>query len=717
MSESFFKKAFKYLRSIKFGIVFGNVTILLATTLFVIIYSQRNNYNVLIQNTQNFMDIAKQNALTNIQEEFKKIETVLMISSSIIEKIPHTHEAPTDTVKTIGSALDTNPGIASIFFGFKNDYFAAILKKNENDTYRTNSSKKLPRSTHYAWKIIDNDPNGGERVEKWFYFNKTAEQLGSETLTNTTYFPTKRPWFKINERKISWTDVYVFTGSIKAPGITASIPVGKIENKSGGVLAIDVTLTSLSDILKKAKTINSSQLYIIDDTGRIISSSEDLPLVERGESFELPNINDNEFSVVKKVVGLKYSGKESFYFEEKDHHIMAQASDFKVGDNQWSIVTITPDQEFLESIFELQFYTFLKCLLMVFLASIVMFIFARKISSTVERLSKNARRLENFELEGIKPVESKIVELQQLSHSMDSMHHSMESFSKYVPKDLVLKLLNDNTSIDLGGEQREISMFFSDIEGFTTISEQVKPKDLLDQLTDYFTVLTDIMGKHNGTIDKFIGDAIMAFWGAPESMPNHAQHVCHAALQIQRILHMKNSDWINLGLYPFATRIGIHTATVLVGNIGSKTRLNYTAIGDDVNLCARLEGLNKYYKTNIIISGDTYSKVNGDFYARPLGKVAVKGKKEGVPIYELMGAFKHIDTALLLSPQLTRDYEKYLVAFDYIEQQRFTSALEILQDISMKDGPVNMMIDACVKYKKNPPGEDWEGFTRNMDAK
>lgn len=718
MNEPFVKKVFSFLRSIKFGIVFGNVAILLTTTLFVIIYSQKNNYNVLIQNTQNFMDIAKKNVLINIQDEFKKIETVLLMAATIVDKLPEKQITPSHAIRTLGKALDGNSNITSIFFGFKDEFFAALLRKTEDDYYRSDSTKKLPRSSKYAWKLIDNDCEGIGRIEKWSYLDGNAKVLDSETLPNQTFFPTKRPWFKINERDIFWTEAYVFTGSIKEPGVTASIVLqdANTENPKG-VLAIDVTLASLSGILKAAKTISTSELYLVDDTGHIISSSQDLPLSTVGDKNELPNINDPKFALVKKVIGLKFSEKESFYFEDGEHNVLAQVSEMKIGANVWNLVNITPDHEFLDSIYKLQYATFLKCLFMVLGAAIFMYIFARRVSSTIISLSKNARKIENFELDDIKPVNSKVLELQQLSHSMDAMHHSMESFSKYVPKDLVLKLLHDNTTIDLGGEQREISLFFSDIEGFTTISEQVKPKELLDQLTDYFTVLTDIMTKHNATIDKFIGDAIMAFWGAPDPMTNHAQHVCHTALQIQRILHMKNSDWINLGLYPFPTRIGIHTATVLVGNIGSKTRLNYTAIGDDVNLCARLEGLNKYYKTNVMISGDTYAKVNGDFFARPLGKVAVKGKKDSITIYELMGAFKHIDTALLLTPQASRDYEKYLVAYGYIEQKRFKSALEIFEDITIKDGPVTMMINACINFIENPPKDDWKGLIKHMDDK
>lgn len=724
MKEPFFTKAMNYLRSIKFGIVFGNVAILLMTTLFIIIYSQHNNYNILINNTQSFMKISGRNILENIEDEFKKIETILKMTASVVESIQENCEPPVYAIQTIGPALDSNPSIASIFFGLKNDYFASILRKNENDKYRTNAEKKLPPSSQYAWKIIDNiankeKTNQQERIEKWFYFDKHGAVLGSEIVEGSSFYPTKRPWFKINEKDISWTDVYVFTGSIQEPGITASIALSDIqdEEKKKGVLAIDVTLSSLKDILINSKTIASSKLYLINDADKIVSSTEKLEFNTVDGKVEFPSINQPEFEVIKKILAQKYIGKEAIYFQEKDYHVLAHVSEFKVGGNQWSLVNITPDSEFLDVIFQLQFNTFVKCLFMVTLAAIIMFVFARSISGKISKLSINARKIENFELDKIESVHSKVVEIQQLSHSMDAMNRSMDSFSKYVPKDLVLKLMRENTNIDLGGELREISLFFSDIEGFTTISEKVKPKELLEQVTDYFTVLTDIMTKQQGTIDKFIGDAIMAFWGAPDAMVNHPQRACHTALQIQRILHMKNSDWINLGLYPFVTRIGIHTATVLVGNIGSKTRLNYTAIGDDVNLCARLEGLNKYYKTNIMISGDTYAKISGDFFARPLGKVAVKGKKTNVPIYELMGAFKHIDTALLLSPQAVRDYEKYLVAYDYIEQKRFSSALEILEDIQIKDGPVTMMMDVCIKYQKTPPKDDWEGLVQSMDAK
>jgi adenylate cyclase len=715
--KSIWSKLFKYIRSIKFGIVFGNVAILLATTLFVILYSQKNNYDVLIQNTQNFMEIAKRNVLENINDEFKKVETLLLMTSNVIEQIPETYDPPINAIKIISSAFDSNKSIASIFFGLNDDYFAAILPKNDKQFYRKNTSKNLPRDTKIAWKVINNIVEENARIEKWYYLDDKEEILDSEELENSDFFPTKRPWFTINNKNIFWTDVYVFTGSIKEPGVTASFPINNGDDKPKGVLAIDITLSSLTDILKNAKTIETSQLYLIDDNGRIISSTEQLEMVEKNNKFELPTVNNPEFAIVKRIFDLKYSQEKSFYIEQDDHHVLAQISNLKIGDMQWTLINLTPDHEFLESIQKLQMATFLKCLFLVLASALIMFFFARKVSSHIARLSGNAQKIESFQLESIVPVKSSIVELQQLSTSMDSMQRSMDSFSKYVPKDLVLKLLHDNTSINLGGEQREVSLFFSDIEGFTSVSEQVKPKELLEQLTDYFTALTDIMAKQHATIDKFIGDSIMAFWGAPEFIPDHAQRVCHAALQIQRILNMKNSDWINLGLFPFATRIGIHTATVLVGNIGSNSRLNYTAIGDDVNLCSRLEGLNKYYKTNIIISGDTYAKVNGDFFARPLGKVSVKGKMAAIPIYELMGAFKHIDTALLLSPQATRDYEKYLVAFDYLEQKRFKSALEIFEDIAVKDGPVTMMMDECKKHIKKPPEDNWEGVVKHMDAK
>ena len=206
-------------------------------------------------------------------------------------------------------------------------------------------------------------------------------------------------------------------------------------------------------------------------------------------------------------------------------------------------------------------------------------------------------------------------------------------FSKYVNPDVVDSLIDSPP--ELGGVDRELSIFFSDIRGFTTLSEGLTTQDLITHLNKYFTAMTDIVLSHNGTLDKYIGDAVMCFWGAPKPEPNHAELACRAAIAQMNKLRELNSGWdkkmqIKIG-------IGINTGLISVGNVGSEGRLSYTVIGDNVNLASRLEGLTKKYHAWIIVSESTLNAINkNDFNYRFLDFVKVKGKHKPVSIYELL---------------------------------------------------------------------------------
>jgi adenylate cyclase len=207
-------------------------------------------------------------------------------------------------------------------------------------------------------------------------------------------------------------------------------------------------------------------------------------------------------------------------------------------------------------------------------------------------------------------------------------------FSNYVSKRVVEELLKHPEKLELGGEDKEITVLFSDIRGFTTLSENLTPQELVAHLNEYLSAMTDIIFKYEGTLDKYVGDEIMAFWNAPIEQEDHAVLACKSALEMMDVLHSLNKSWpenkkLNIG-------IGLNTGTMTVGNMGSKSRMDYTLMGDSVNLGARLEGTNKIYGTNIIISEFTYEKVKDSFTCRELDNIRVKGKLKPVKIYEIM---------------------------------------------------------------------------------
>ncbi len=224
------------------------------------------------------------------------------------------------------------------------------------------------------------------------------------------------------------------------------------------------------------------------------------------------------------------------------------------------------------------------------------------------------------------------------------------TFSKFVSKDVVDELLRHPEKIALGGAKREITIFFSDIRGFTTLSEALSPEELVKLLNEYLSTMTEIIIECKGTIDKYMGDAIMAFWGAPVDLEEHAYYACVASLiQMARLTELQAS-WKQRNLPSIDIGIGLNTGSAVVGNMGSSQRMDYTCMGDTINLGSRLEGSNKTYGTNIIISEYTYERVKDRVYARELDLVQVKGKTHPVRIYELIGLIDDNDIKKVTKP-------------------------------------------------------------------
>lgn len=213
-----------------------------------------------------------------------------------------------------------------------------------------------------------------------------------------------------------------------------------------------------------------------------------------------------------------------------------------------------------------------------------------------------------------------------------------QAFRQYVPPAVVEQIGRDPSRLAFGGERRVLTVLFTDIRGFTTYSEHHPPEEVVAALGEYLTALVEVVFRHRGTLDKFIGDAIMAFFGAPFDNPAHALQACRAALEMSDVVARLNERWQAEGREPFRTGFGIATGEVLVGNFGSSQRFTYTVIGDQVNLAARLESLNKDYETarHIIVSEATYEQVKDHVVVRPLGTVTVKGKRQAVGIYDLV---------------------------------------------------------------------------------
>ncbi len=279
------------------------------------------------------------------------------------------------------------------------------------------------------------------------------------------------------------------------------------------------------------------------------------------------------------------------------------------------------------------------------------------------------------------------------------------TFSKYVSPAIVNEVLKDPKNLELGGRKERITVFFSDVRGFTTLSEKLDPLALSELLNSYLTPMTEIVFKNKGTLDKYMGDAIMAFFGAPIHYADHGHCACRCALQSLECLAKLNDGFRKKGRTEINIGIGLNTGDCNVGNMGSQTVRNYTVMGDAVNLASRLEGINKTYGTHIIISESTYADVKNDFFCRELDWVRVKGKIQPVKIYELLGENQVEKTVLKMADYFRAGYELY-------HEKNFKSAIaQFEQAVQCRpdDLAAKLYVERCQKFLATPPPIDWDG--------
>jgi len=287
-----------------------------------------------------------------------------------------------------------------------------------------------------------------------------------------------------------------------------------------------------------------------------------------------------------------------------------------------------------------------------------------------------------------------------------------KTFESYVAPAVVQEMLKHPEQLRLGGERREISVLFTDIRGFTAMSENLDPEALVKLLHDFLNPMSNIIINQGGTIDKYMGDAIMALFGAPLIQADHPRLACRAALEMVATLEALNRTWVEQGRPLLKVGIGVNTGPVAVGNMGSDRLFDYTAIGDNVNLASRLEGLNKYYGTSILISDTTAKALENGFILRDMDMVRVKGKAQGVRIHELLGEGEP-------DPDLARYLELHHRALALYREKRFAESVDAFTEtlkVRPGDETCQHYLTLAQKHHETPPAHDWEAVTV-MDGK
>lgn len=327
-------------------------------------------------------------------------------------------------------------------------------------------------------------------------------------------------------------------------------------------------------------------------------------------------------------------------------------------------------------------------------------VLARRIARPLLALSKEMGEIRELNLDADEGIKSAISEVALMSGAVENMKMGLRSFRKYVPTDLVAQLIGMQKEASLGTTKQDLTIFFCDLENSTTAGEILSSEDLNRLMTGYFQAVTRILRAHGATIDKFIGDAVMAFWNAPLPVLDHAYLGAKASLEVHLELDRLLDEWRSRGLPPLATRIGLNSGSVLVGNVGHEERLSYTAMGDAVNLASRLESLNKYYGTRILVGEETLKGIGGRLPSRPVDRVAVKGKSKGSLISEI-------------AEETPTWWTSYGAAWSAYESRDWKGALELFERVErpdgIADGPSKALAARCRRFVEQGAPADWTG--------
>jgi adenylate cyclase len=521
-----------------------------------------------------------------------------------------------------------------------------------------------------------------------------------------------RPWYQAARPARGqpiWTAAYSFFTS-KAPGITTALSF----QEPGGaerVVGLHVLLSDVSEFTSSLQVGTNGSAQVMDESGRVLG----LP---RGERSETPEARARWVLRPIEEVGSRASQAAwSRRFEkagESDASLLEvngkrwwvahQPFDLAEGHRLW-IQVVVPEEDFVGRYAHLQNVGLVTTFATMLLAVLMSLGLARAYSEPLEHLAEDADRIRRLELTDTPDIDSHLHEVRELEEALNRMRTSLRSFAKYVPMEVVRELTRQGQDAELGGRHAHLSILFSDIKGFTSFSETMTPTDLTDHMGEYFDRLLGIVRERSGTVDKLIGDAIMAFWGAPVEDPDHARHALEAVLGCQAALAEMGERWEAEGLPRMPTRFGLHTGEVIVGNVGSRERFDFTVLGDAVNLASRVEAINDRYGTWVLATEDFKDAVGDGFEWRWVDRVAVKGREAFVDLVEPLGRSGEVPDEIL---EAARTYEE---AFAATRERRWDDALTILE--ALGDEPSAASLRRRIEaWKDVPPPEGWQGESR-----
>ena len=596
--------------------------------------------------------------------------------------------------KYLLSNLHAFHAVTSLDLGFEDGSFRSVKRINIGEFV---FDRPVPDSTTYAVRWIDRQFNEPYKFHYVFY-DQNNNEVGA-TSSDHLYIPKERTGYKDASMA---RDLIITDPEVHDSG-AAKFSIAKpffLHKDIVGVFAIDIELTTIDDFLSTQLIRNGAISLLVDKHGFILANSDkprDSRIIDSKLSLSQVHTISSKLPSLALLQKPNNSQLPFFFKDDKTNVYIATISEIAaVKHKNWSILMVIPVMAVVGPLHDTNRKILLLGTFAVLLQITIIFFLARLISKPLERITREVQAIIRLEPSTSFKTHKIITEISSLANAIIKLKSTINAFILYVPRTLVNDLLSSGKDLEIGGESRYLTVLFSDLKDFSSLAEKTPSREFLQRVSAYLGLMTYAIKEEGGTLDKFIGDGVMAFWGAPLLDQHHAYHACVAAVKGKRRLVTLNEQLKSENKPPLSARIGIHSDAVLVGNIGSEERLSYTVVGDGVNIASRLEEINKEFGTAICISHSLFKEAGERLWVRPIDLISVKGRSGEFLIYELV-AIRDGDDETLASVteqelcNLTKDaYEHYAIGKYLLAKQIYQTMVDRLDDDLSK-----VMIKKC----------------------
>jgi adenylate cyclase len=563
--------------------------------------------------------------------------TLTSAADIFLDEPPAGTEAKTAFLaKALAASIHTD----SLYVGYPTGALVQAVDITGNPAWR--EALSAPEESSYAVRTIEK--TAAEKRQTWRYYRADGQLLGERVSDEVSYDPRRRPWYKTASRRDGPVTVGPYTmATTEKLGLTVATAM---EGSKSVVVGVDVLLEMISHLLSREAVSPNAVGYVFDAAGRLIVHSDSQVMERILESLsvkardEETDFGDPLLGAVQGLLEAATQPEQVLRFDAAGRSYLARVAALRGADplEGNTVVIVAPLSDFTGPSLKLLYKALAVAAALIGIGIVSALVLSRLISRSLAGLAGSAREIGELELDAADPPHSHITEINTLGRALASARAAIRSFALYVPRELVRKVIVTGQQAAGSAVRQDVTVLFSDIRDFTTVSEQRSPEEVVALLSVYFERLNAVIERHSGVVVQYLGDSIYAMWNAPEPDLDHVSHACRCALALAAEVEALNAENRAAGAPELVTRFGLHTGVAVVGNVGATKRQQYTAMGDTVNVASRLEGMNKEYGTTILVSGAVRERAGPSFRFRPLGMARAKGRAGEIEIFELVGA-------------------------------------------------------------------------------